>query len=110
MKKLRDLRGASSPQAIKLLNLTSHNINMTPFNNHLIISKIFIILFHIHYYLPFVLLLCKYLLQPVCTFFLHIPAYIIIFVIILFYILFFIILYSYFLLNFVPYLYSLVFV
>ncbi len=45
---------------------------MTPFNNHLIISKIFIILYHSW------LLLCKYPLQPVCTFFLHIPAYIII--------------------------------
>ncbi len=38
------LRRSFFPQAIRLLN--SHNINMTPFNNHLIISKIFIILYH----------------------------------------------------------------
>ncbi len=45
---------------------------MTPFNNHLIIIKILIILYHSW------LLLCKYPVQPVCTFFLHIPAYFII--------------------------------
>ncbi len=38
---------------------------MTPFNNQS----------NIHYSPPSVLLLCTYPVQPVCTFFLHIPAY-----------------------------------
>ncbi len=44
--KTERLRRSFFPQAIRLLNSNSHNINMTPFNNHLIISKIFIILYH----------------------------------------------------------------
>ncbi len=72
-------------------------------------------------------LLCKYLVQPVCTFFLHIPAYIIIYEVhiitvlhiillhILFSILFFSIFYFLFLLYLIffhtyIYVYSLVFV
>ncbi len=75
-----------------------------------------------NYSLPFVLLLCKYPVQPVCTFFLHIPAYLlslqytamhtILLHILLFYIFLFLLFIFYFIsfLHTYIYVYSLVFV
>ncbi len=68
MVKTERLRRSFFPQAIRLLNSNSGLITSTWL--HLIISKIFIILH------PSILLLCKYPVQPVCTFFLHNAAYI----------------------------------
>ncbi len=45
------LKRSFFPQAIRTLNKTeSHNISMAPINKHLIISKIFIIPYHLHCY------------------------------------------------------------
>ncbi len=66
MAKTGRLRRSFLPQAIRLLN---SNINLTPFNNQL----------DIHYSPSSILLLCIYPVQPVCTFFLQISAYVIIY-------------------------------